>query len=331
MDDTILSDESLASAILALHQQEMGMHPEIFQQNILAWLRTIINYDSAAWTFHGQEREMNYQTNVGIPADDIEEWNRYAEEDEFIPQMLKNAVNGGITLNTNDIPNIMQTKSFRHYHREYGLCQAVLTAQVNPENNSLHVICLNRHHATPLYTEGQRALLETLMPHIIIAWNNNSRLFLNQENINHNQISITIALMDKSGVLHQSNKDFETILQKEWPDWQGTKLPSQLCDWLTTIPINSNNIFKGKHIQLRLIPLNGLFLAHARENTLLDTLTEREYRIAKLFSTGMSYKEIARELNIAPSTVRNHLNKAYIRMGISSKIQLVQKFNSISE
>ena len=45
--------------------------------------------------------------------------------------------------------------------------------------------------------------------------------------------------------------------------------------------------------------------------------------IARLFSWGLSYKEIARSLNLSPNTIRTHLQTVYSKLEITDKAQLV--------
>jgi predicted transcriptional regulator len=47
--------------------------------------------------------------------------------------------------------------------------------------------------------------------------------------------------------------------------------------------------------------------------------------IAQMFSTGASYKEIARDLGIAPTTARHHLREIYRKLGVSDKAALAHK------
>ncbi|MCL6284152.1 tetratricopeptide repeat protein [Ruegeria sp. 2012CJ41-6] len=57
-------------------------------------------------------------------------------------------------------------------------------------------------------------------------------------------------------------------------------------------------------------------------------LTLRERQIAKAYASGQSYKEIALDLGIAPSTARTHINTIYRKAGVSSKIELLRKMET---
>ena len=52
-------------------------------------------------------------------------------------------------------------------------------------------------------------------------------------------------------------------------------------------------------------------------------LTQRERQIAALLSDGLSNKQIARNLTIEVSTVKNHVHNILTKMGVTSRIQVV--------
>lgn len=58
-------------------------------------------------------------------------------------------------------------------------------------------------------------------------------------------------------------------------------------------------------------------------------LTERETEIAKLISTGMSYKEVSEKLDISPSTIKNILQKIKEKLHLSSSKDIAKIFVAI--
>lgn len=71
----------------------------------------------------------------------------------------------------------------------------------------------------------------------------------------------------------------------------------------------------GGHVltELRLVP-----------QRLTDRLSLREREIADLIAEGRSHKEIARELGLAPATVRNQTARIYEKVGVSSRAALTR-------
>ncbi|WP_370399038.1 GAF domain-containing protein [Sulfitobacter sp. JB4-11] len=56
----------------------------------------------------------------------------------------------------------------------------------------------------------------------------------------------------------------------------------------------------------------------------VETLTKREAEVAAAYADGASYKVIARDLGISPTTVRSHLRTVYGKLNVTSKIALAQ-------
>lgn len=57
---------------------------------------------------------------------------------------------------------------------------------------------------------------------------------------------------------------------------------------------------------------------------IIETLSKRELEVAGAYADGASYKEIARDLGISPTTVRSHLRTVYSKLNVKSKIALAQ-------
>ena len=61
---------------------------------------------------------------------------------------------------------------------------------------------------------------------------------------------------------------------------------------------------------------------NAVSSTEVSGLTPAEARIAQLASAGLSNREIAAELSLAPKTVEMNLSSVYRKLGIRSRAQL---------
>jgi DNA-binding CsgD family transcriptional regulator len=59
--------------------------------------------------------------------------------------------------------------------------------------------------------------------------------------------------------------------------------------------------------------------APSADLSVMDKLSERQKQCLELVAAGYTSKQIARQLNLAPSTVDNHLNAALERLGVDSR------------
>jgi DNA-binding NarL/FixJ family response regulator len=63
--------------------------------------------------------------------------------------------------------------------------------------------------------------------------------------------------------------------------------------------------------------------AHRDRNP--GALSGRETQLALALSRGKAVSDIARELRIAPSTVSGHLQRIYLKLGVHSRAELIER------
>ena len=54
-------------------------------------------------------------------------------------------------------------------------------------------------------------------------------------------------------------------------------------------------------------------------------ITDREYAVLELLANGRANKEIARDLDVSPNTVKTHVSRLYEKLGVGRRTQAVQK------
>jgi len=64
---------------------------------------------------------------------------------------------------------------------------------------------------------------------------------------------------------------------------------------------------------------------HAEKPVYIEPLTERERQVLILACRGYSAREIGRQLFISERTVESHVSNGYRKLGIRSRIELVQR------
>jgi LuxR family maltose regulon positive regulatory protein len=103
-------------------------------------------------------------------------------------------------------------------------------------------------------------------------------------------------------------------------------------------------ISKGPLMQLLLRRVSSHVLVASYANTLLaafgetsplsshsltEPLTEREFAILKLLSSGLSNREIAQSLVLAPGTVKWYVNSIYSKLDVHHRVQAISRARSL--
>ena len=291
-----------------------------FQHWVFLYLQNHIEFDSAIWSINNTNDKLHSShIAFNIPENFIENLERAKANDILIREM---SLNPGRTLNSIDINSLPNMPYNSELYYKYSIAHTLATLIPEERLKTFHAFLISRSEKNNFFSERERQLIQAIIPHIIQAWRINCHFFLNISAIKEvsNQ-PCKVALVDYQGGIQQAIEGFSNILKQEWKSFNGYKLPSELIERLIR---NRTKIFKGNYISVTATYFQYLVLLQVRELSPLETLTPRERQVAISYSQGKSYKEIAKELSVAPSTVRNHLQNIYSNLKINSKAQLAQ-------
>jgi DNA-binding NarL/FixJ family response regulator len=62
-----------------------------------------------------------------------------------------------------------------------------------------------------------------------------------------------------------------------------------------------------------------------------EALTKRGAEVGRAYAEGLTHKQIAERLGIAPATIRTHLNSIYRKLGVGTKIELLGRLDMAAE
>ena len=140
-------------------------------------------------------------------------------------------------------------------------------------------------------------------------------------------------LVNDSGIGILGLRHLREHLGNFWPEWKGDLLPEKLRGLIST---PGNHYFPDKGIVVSCEAARdhksmGLRRLTIRRMSPIDLLTGREREISRLLAKGLSHKDVARQLGIAPSTVRNQIRSVYQKTGISSRAELATLIHAPAE
>lgn len=203
---------------------------------------------------------------------------------------------------------------------KYDLGELLCVLYINPRTQLSDHVSLYRRPGKAGFELQDRVLLTNLICHLSAALDvaQVRTLVACRENLDSRQMHLALAVCDRHGTLHGAERSFSNLLNEEWPDWTGPQLP---------IDVGEPG-YKGKNIRIHCLPILDLWLLTIYRICPLDALTERELSVAKKFSEGLTYKEIAKQLSIAPSTVRHHLRNSYLKLNVHDKASMAKLISS---
>jgi len=128
------------------------------------------------------------------------------------------------------------------------------------------------------------------------------------------------ALVNGLGGVESADARFIDLLREEWPAFCGRQLPDELLGRLS-----EGLAWRGRRIEVMARRDQHLLICTARPVDALALLTPAEATVARRFAAGLSHKQIARELGVAPNTVRTQITRLYAKLQIHDKAALAQR------
>lgn len=207
--------------------------------------------------------------------------------------------------------------AFAPFFARYDLAQALSAVVVHPLSGLLNGVSLWRRDADRPFTPDDERMLEAALPHLVAQAEHR---LLRAAAGRAVMPMLARGCADLRGRLHAATPQFLDLLARGWPTWSGPDLPPAVIAVLAQRPRAEATLFGP--LALRITPNPPYVHLDARLRQPWDALRPRERTIATLAADGLSHKEIAHTLGVAPATVRNHLARLYETLGVHNRAQL---------
>jgi DNA-binding CsgD family transcriptional regulator len=288
-----------------------------FEQGFLATLRRHVPFD-AAWTgrstFVSAWPLLHNSCLDGLPSTFVEDWLAVRYCDPLAHRGNERPDKAMVvTLAEPWVP-----RKFRRFGDRHGLAHLVNVASREGHDGLLSFLSLYRRSAAQPFTAQEAWLLENVVRHLDLALDFNRSHHLVRRSAGRPAGG---AVCDHWGLLHQAGEGFRERLQAEWPDWQGAWLPGVLVEHFHQHP---DTPYLGQRLRVDRAEVAGLWQLAVAERLPTDVLSARELDVLRHYGDGLTYKQVARHMDIAPATVRHHLRNLYKKLGVSNKGQLLR-------
>jgi DNA-binding CsgD family transcriptional regulator len=308
--------QPLSRFLLDLYRLAREAEAGQFRRAVFPLLEPLIGFDSGWWGVAVSKSDTTFVAQAvlhNLPPAFVDDYAAVAHIDRLVPSMV---AHDGTTLvcagtDPDDLPESIA------FDEKYGLHSMLVTARLDADSGMYLFMSVFRRAGRPEFGERERALKELVMPHVAEAWSQNMRWAL----VAASQVQqAATAVVDERGAIVDASAQFVERLHLEFPQWRGLTLPEALWRGLLRDP---DARFRGKHVDVRQQRASNerMRLLHCTVHQ-AAALTPREEAVGAAFASGRSYKEIAGELALSPTTVRSYLQKCYAKLGVSNKVQL---------
>lgn len=322
-------DLSLNQFIIELYRHASRMPLSAYATRTLAELREWLPFQSACLLeYQPEQGNVNTLFTYGQVAEDL------AGEGELIHELCR-------TENLSMMPQVLTHGSLLG-HQQHRLalrlskCSHDGSYLIYPDTGDqpCMLLWLNRGTDDLHFTERDRLMAEWLLPHVTQA----ARLIALTDKYN---VSLDVPAAASPLEIHLNSHNQVVWCGEYIRACISTCDNSEQCCFIsddTTDPVLSDKLIRAIRNRQNegLFEINNLiFDVHlhqdicvlkVRPESIQNLLTRREQQIASHLALGLSYKEVARELSLSPSTITNYANRIYKKLNIHSKSQLAHLY-----
>jgi len=315
--------ESVNDLILGLYRYGRDVPIADFRTWAFDRLREVIGFDSAVWGTNSESPQKVHSASLyGLPRAVVDDYVRDGWQARDCVRAACVA-NPGVAINLSDLMSPSRwhrTQLYRRFARPHGLEWVLSNCQVDSVAPLHEFISLARSDGERPFSETDRRRLQVLVPHLTEAMRANHLWHFSAMAVpRESQAAKGMGLCDREGFMHDCSRTFSRLIRSEWPGWTGVKLPAML------VASFAAGAFSGKRVDVTAEPLGDQWLLRIDAGGAAKQLGARERQVAALYARGLSYRDIARAVGVAPATVRNQLRASFRKLGVTSKLELARR------
>ena len=305
---TETSLQALGDVITWLGAKASAAMVEDFRRDALVHLRRHVPFDRAIWAEARIEGKMALREPelFGIATNDRAAYEAAAYLDPRLPVVL---ATGGRALAYSAGPD--DPASYVEAISALGLKHFLSIARFEATLGIASGLVLFSGPKRRPFTARQRDFIDAVFSHLVAAWTECQVAALD---LDAREIRPSLCKATVQGLtITAAQPELVALLRLEWPDWVGPDLPPALIDEAV---LRIKSAYDGAQIIIRATTAVDTAILAVRRRAAVDDLTGRERAVAELCAAGLSHKEIAVQLGIAPATARNHIAAVHRRLKV---------------
>lgn len=313
-----LSVDAFSACVLALHTKSRELPVRAFQAFAFERIKEVIPFDSGLLARGTVQGAVPYAHDFHLDGQSpalMESWEQIKGLDKVTFETVGNPGHSRAYVTSEvyaDAPPVLA-----HCER-FSIRHLLSTASIAQRAGSYGVLSLYRHDVAHPFSEAERAMMELLVPHV---WESSRQAHLTSlRNVTRAPAQAAhSAIINRIGIVLEAEPAFVDLLAQRFPEWNGPGLPRSLLELAKLHAPERRSIGT---LTFWVDPSSDVSLVRARALLPVDSLSDRERKVAELFASGESTKETAHKLGIAANTVRVHVSRIYEKLGVVNKAEL---------
>jgi DNA-binding CsgD family transcriptional regulator len=309
VDTVDLADRYIAR----LYRSALHVSADEYREWALGEWAKLADCDGALWG-SGNHKSMQFHTRTvyGLPEIFPVTLEATSGINPIIPQILKNLDTPVDMRSVFDDKRFFKSELYRRSFEPYGITRILATAHLDRRSGLYSLVTLYRKDRTKVFTDAEKAQQQRVTFHLFNAASH--MFFLHLARDRQHPADSAAAVVDERGHFHQAQPRFLDMIEEKFPGHVQTTLPF-------AIPPPDQNVIIGD-LCVHSERAGDMYIVYLWPTGPLDRLTPREHEIVIAVAQGMSFKQAAKKIGVAPSTVANHLYRVYRKLGVYSRTEL---------
>lgn len=300
--------------ISLLYRSTKRISIDLYRQWALEQVRSFLEIDAAVWsTGHLSTRTFHTHTCLNLP---LSFPGLLIDNIEINPISSRLFTSAGKAVDMQEVVEdavFYSSDIYRKVFQPHKVERVLSSIHIDSRSGIYTLLSVYRFDREKVFTPQEKQRHQRILFHLIEAASHACVLSLKDIPINDEYY---YAICDQFGIYHEAEAEFLDIVEKHFS-------PSTKQIFPFSIP------FEGKqHIADDFVftsePLGELYRLRVRSKRKLDSLTPREIEVVEGVTNGLSFKLIAKQLALSPSTVSNHLYRIYQKLNINSRTELAE-------
>lgn len=299
--------------IARLYRSGLQVAAAQFRVWALAQLARVVPCDGALWG-SGTVSEMRFHsvTVYGLPPAFPQQLQSTTSINPLVGHILQNLDTPVDMREVFADPEFFASELYRGTFAPFGISRILSTGHLERRSGLYSLLTLYRKDRNAPFSETDRLRQKRASYHLFNAASHS--FFLHLRMHTDRPPESAGAVVDGSGLFHEAQPRFLDLLDERTPHREVQRLPFPLPAPGTTASYLD--------LMVRCEALGDLFLVLIWPAGPLDRLTAREREIVYCVAQGLSFKQAAKKIGVAPSTVANHLYRVYRKLGVYSRTEL---------